>query len=289
MKTNGFARLAACLGMMTFIAGAQTLDTKPAYMQIVTNFTYETKLVIVTNQVVSTNAVVVTNLYNAGGQLLQPVPVAKPAIPGLIPIPQPQPAAPDPAVVKANQLQAIRDLLTCGLLASSNNICATGSFAGNAAQQIPIPQGVTSFDRNKTQALLSAMNLTAEKAALAALPLLLKSAAQFQTDDPAALLQGSSDAATRAFLTETWQTQLLPLVRQAGEENGLRQAYNNVMLKGGGLLGSFLGTGPTVDIESHVTQGLLRAITGQLAAQESVIRSDANARKTTALRQAFQK
>lgn len=32
------------------------------------------------------------------------------------------------------------------------------------------------------------------------------------------------------------------------------------MLKGGGFLGAVLGTGPTVDIDAHITQGLMDAL-----------------------------
>jgi hypothetical protein len=72
-------------------------------------------------------------------------------------------------------------------------------------------------------------------------------------------------------------------------EPKLRESYSNVMLKGGGLLGSVLGTGPAVDIEQHVAQGLLQAMVSQLTEQEGLIRADASARKTPALQEAFKK
>lgn len=271
---------------------APTLDTKPAFMQVVTNYTIETKPVIVTNYLTVTNAVVVTNFYNAQGVLLQPVQPAKPPIPGLIPIPQPQPVSPDPAVVKAQQSQAVRDLLTLGLRSTSNVVCTPGSFTNNVAQQIQIPQGVTSLDAKKSQKLLTAMNVTAEKAAPGALALLLNAAGQFQSDDPATIVNGTADAATRAFLDANkgaLEPQILALVQRAGLEAKLHDAYNNVMLKGGGLLGAVLGSGPSVDIDAHVTQGLWQAIANQLAAQEAAIRTDPKARATPALRQVFGK
>lgn len=271
-------------------APAPVLDTKPAFLQIVTNLTYQTNQVIMTNYVVITNAVVVTNYYNAQGQLLRPVEPRKPSIPGLIPIPESKPAEPDPADVRDIQMQAIRDLLKQGLLAISNQVSAVGSFTSNATHRIPIPQGVTSFDRKKTQALLNALNTTAEKAAPEALALLMKMALQLKTEDPDSIIHGDPDSATRLLFTtrpDEWEPQLLALVKQAGTEPKLREAYNSVMLKGGGLLGSVLGTGPSVDIESHVAQGLLRAITTHLMEQEALIRSDASLRKTTALKQAF--
>jgi hypothetical protein len=296
MKFQALANLAAGLGVEVWSVQAQTpapvLDTKAAFMQLITNFTLQTNVVIVTNYVVTTNATVTTNFYNAQGQLLLPVPVSRPAIPGLIPIAETKPAEPDPAAVKAGQLQAIRELLTQGLLACSNQVSAAGSFASNAMQRIEIPAGVTSFDRRKSQALLTAMNVTAEKAAPEAVALLLKTADQIKTDDPNAVIKGDADAATRLLASayqEELGPQLLFLVRQAGVETKLRETYQNVLLKGGGLLGSVLGSGPSVDIESHVTQGLWRALTNHLAERESLIRSDASAQSTPALKAAFKK
>lgn len=298
--------LAAGLGVAAAAGHAQTsgavLDTKPAFMQIVTNYTFKTNLVIVTNYVVVTNAVVATNYYNAQGQLLMPVAPDKPPLPGLIPIAETKPetkpatpaapAAPDPAKIKATQLQAVRDLLAQSLLATSNKVSVAGSFTSNATYRIQIPQGVTSLDRKKTQNLLTAMNLTAEKAAPDAVTMLLKMAAQVTTDDPAAVIAGGTDAATRLLLTangDAIQNQVLAAVQRAGVEPRLREAYNDVMLKGGGLLGSVLGTGPSVDIHSHVTEGTLRALLNILAEQEAAIRSDPAARKTPALQEAFKK
>lgn len=260
-------------------------------MQIVTNYSVKTNVVVITNYITVTNAVITTNYYNAQGQLLTPVKPALPAIPGLIPIPQ-TPAAPDPAVVKANQLQALRDLLAQGLLATSNQLAAAGSFTSNAAHRIQIPQGVTSFDRKKSEALLAAMNLTAEKAVPEAVAAVTQTAAQIKTDDPAATIQGDKDSATRLLLAnhgEELVNALLPIVQRAGTAHKLRETYASVMLKGGGLLGSVLGAGPSVDIESHVTQGLMKALFNQLAAQEAAIRADPAARKTKALQEAFKK
>ncbi len=271
-------------------------------MQIITNYTFQTNAVIVTNYVVVTNAAVQTNFYNAQGQLLLPVEPSKPSIPGLIPIVQAKPevktdvkpevkkTAPDPAVVKAQQLQAVRDLLTQGLWASSNKVAAPGSFSSNIIQQIQIPTGVTSFDRRKSQALITAMNLAAEKAAPGAIALLAQTAARFQTDDPAAIVSGNTAAATRSFVAaheQEIQPRLLSLVQQAGLDTNLRDAYSSVMVRGGGLLGSVLGAGPAVDIESHVAQGLWKAITNQWTSQEAVIRANPAARATTALKEVF--
>ncbi|MSU36572.1 MAG: hypothetical protein EXS36_16030 [Pedosphaera sp.] len=78
-------------------------------------------------------------------------------------------------------------------------------------------------------------------------------------------------------------------MQQTSAETKLRETYNSVMLKGGGLLGAVLGSGSTVDIEAHVARSLLQAIGNQLAAQEVVVRKDAAARKTPALQEAFKK
>ena len=302
MSSHFRLHIGAAIGLAAWCAVGQTpapqLDTKPAFMQIVTNCTLTTNVVIVTNYVVVTNSVVTTNFYNAQGHLLLPVPPDKPAIPGLIPITEAKPteSAPEkapeavPAPPPPDPLQVIRDLLVTGLTTSSNKVSATGSFSSNLTQQIQVPQGVTSFDRKKTQDLLTAMNVTAEKAAPEAVALLTKAAAQIKTEDAAATVKGGPGAATQLFANThgaELESQLLALVQKAAVQTRLRDAYNDVMFKGGGLFGAVLGSGPSVDIESHVAKGLWRALTNNLAEQERLIRTDASARTTPALQEAF--
>ncbi|MBM3847454.1 MAG: hypothetical protein FJ405_14375, partial [Verrucomicrobia bacterium] len=85
--------LAGSAGLGFAQAPAASLDTRPAFMQVVTNKVFRTNHVVVTNTVITTNLVIATNLYNAQGILLQPV---TPPAPGLIPIP-PAPVASAPA------------------------------------------------------------------------------------------------------------------------------------------------------------------------------------------------
>lgn len=267
-------------------APSTTADTRPAFMKILTNLVVKTNAVVVTNYVTVTNTVLATNFYNAQGILLPPIE----PIPGLIPIPQP--AVPDITAAKALQQQAVRDLLVQGLTDTSNNVTRAGSFTTNPARQIAIPSGLTSFDRRKAQALITAMNETAEKAAAPVMALLAQNALRFQPEDPAAAIKGDSDAISKAFLNfqrPELDAQVLRLVQQASADTRLRETYNSVMLKGGGLLGAVLGTGPAVDIEAHVAQGLMQAISNQLTAREAVIRTDPAARNTAALQEAFKK
>lgn len=271
-------------------------DTRPAFMAMVTNYVSVTNPVIVTNYVVSTRAVIVTNFYNAQGQYLQPVqPVAPPPIPGLIPIapvtpaaPKP-PAGPDPKVVRANQLQAIKDLLTQSATTTSKNLSAAGSF-NNSPNQIQIPEGMTVFDRAKATRLLTAMNTAAEKAVPEVSQLVQAAIARLDPAEPLVILKGGPDAATKLLLTiegQNLSNQSLPIVKRAGVAAGLPDAYQNAMLKGGGLLGGLLGGGTSVDIDSHVTRGVLAAIVNSITAQEGMIRSTPSARNTTALQNAF--
>ena len=297
MFFSGLAGL-ACGGLVQ-AQPAPVLDVRPAFMQIITNRTLQTNVVIVTNLVVTTNWAVTTNYYNAQGQLLQPVQPQPPPIPGLIPIPQSPavtapapPPAPDPAVVKSNQVLALRELLGQSLIAISNKICAPGSFAGHATQQIQLPQGVTSFDRKKGDALVAAMNQAAENAAPESLAIVQKAALQFKPDDPAAVINGEKDAATRQFWNAQGNEitqQVLAVVKRTAAEAKVQSAYNAVMLKGGGLLGAVLGGAPAVDVDSHITTGLLQALVNNLAEQESRIRTDPAARPTKILQDTFKK
>lgn len=266
---------------------APGLDTKAVYMSIVTNSTRITNQVIVTNYVVVTNITFVTNFYNAQGQLLSLVPGATPIVVKA----EPKPAAPDPAVIRSNQVQAIRDLLNAGMTGVSNTLAASGSFTGNP-RQIRLPEGVTVLDRKKGQTLVTAMNATAEKVIPGACGFIQKAAAQLNPPDPAGVLKGGNDAATRFLLTQEGQNisnQILSLVTAAAPENHLSEAYNAVMLRGGGLLGAVLGTAPSVDINAHVTKGVMEAIFVELSSEENQIRTNPNARKTGALREVFAK
>ena len=274
-------------------------DTRPAFMAMATNYVTVTNPVIVTNYVVSTRAVVVTNFYNAQGQYLQPVqPVAPPPIPGLIPItpvtpvapvaPRP-PSGPDPKVVLANQQLAVKDLLTQSVVTASKKLSAAGSF-NDPAHQIQIPEGMTVFDRAKASRLLTAMNATAEKSISETTQLIQTAITRLIITDPSSILKGSTDAATKLLLATEGQNlsnQTLAIVKRSGVVAGLPDAYQNAMLKGGGLLGGLLGAGPTVDIDSHVTRGLLAAVIKNISDQERIIRTTPSARTTTVLQNAF--
>ncbi|WCJ60810.1 DUF4197 family protein [Fontisphaera persica] len=294
MSRKSFFTLAwlAAMGLQLPWALAQNppavLDVKPAFMLVTTNVEIKTNMVIVTNFVVVTNITRVTNYYNAAGQLLTPVtPQALPALP---PPPAAKPATPDLAQVRAAQLQAIRDLLTQGITAASNVLSKPGAFTSNAAHQIAIPAGVTVFDRKRGEALLQAMNLTAERAVPEAAGLLLKYAGAVQHSNPVEVIRGEPDAATRLLLSsqgEALSQGLVEIVERAGRESKLQEAYANAMLRGGGLLGAVLGTQPQGNVESHVAQGLLRAFAEYLVREEKLVRTNAAARSTPALRQAF--
>jgi hypothetical protein len=268
---------------------AAVLDTRPAFMAIVTNTTLKTNLVIVTNYVVVTNVGFATNFYNAQGQLLQPA--GPPPIPGLIPI-APTVTTPDPAAVKAAQTQAIKDLLASGVTVASNKLCAAGSFTKDAAITIQVPDGVTVFDRKKGQALQDALNLAAEKAAPEALATVFKAVGRLQPDNPAQVLRGDKDEATRLLATAQGQAiadEILPAVQRASTAARVSEAYQNVMVRGGGLFGALLGTSKPVDLDAHLTRGVMEAVFKSLTAQESIIRTDPQARKTKALQDAFAK
>ncbi len=266
-------------------------DTTPAYMQILTNQVRVTNAVIVTNYVTITNVIYTTNLFNAQGQFLREL---KPLPSGLIPI---VPAvattpAPDPAVLQAVRATAVKDLMLQSLLTASNKVCAPEFFADSNARPIQMPPGVTSFDTAKGRTLLTAMNTAAAKAAPDACRIIAESANSLKPSDPAAILRGSDDAATALLFgaeNENLASAGLGVVRKTSADARVLEAYRSVMLKGGGLLGAVLGTGPTVDIEMHITQSLLATISQATAAQEKLIRKDPKERKTKALQDAMGK
>ncbi len=275
-------------------APTPALDTKPAFMSIITNYTYVTNVVIVTNYVVVTNMTLTTNLYNAQGQLLMPVQAAPIAARPLVESrpTAPAQAAPDPAVVRSNKLQAVRDLLWQSLNTTSNALAAEGGFANNPTYQIKMPEGVTSFDRRKAQNLTVAMNTAAEKAVPALCAAVQKAIAGLNPPDPAQILEGGPDAATRYLLSTQGQNlanEALTIVQGTAAQAHVADAYNAVMLRGGGLLGAVLGSTPSVDMNAHITKGVMQALFLDLSARENTIRTDPAARKTKALQNAFGK
>jgi hypothetical protein len=266
---------------------APAMDVKPVFMSVVTNYSLITNRVIVTNYVVVTNRTFTTNYYNAQGQLLTLLPQtqAQAAATALT-----RPSAPDPAVVRSNQVRAIRELLTLSATAASNTVAAPNSFTSNPNLQIRIPEGVTVLDRRKGQALTDAMNKAAQNAAPAAFALVQKAVAQLVPPEPAQVLQGGNDAATRHLLSTDGQKltdQILGIVQASAANARVTDAYNAVMLRGGGLLGAVLGTGPSVDMNAHITKGLVEAIFLNLAAEENRIRTDPTAKKSKTLQSAL--
>ncbi len=266
---------------------AQTPEFKPVFISIVTNYHLVTNRVIVTNYVVSTNLTFTTNYYNAQGQLMTPLqPVA--AAPAAVAAPKP--VAPDPAIVKANQVRALRELLALSTKAASNTVAAPGAFSRTPSLQIRIPEGVTVFDRRKGETLTDAMNKAAENAAPAALALVQKTVAQLNPAEPAPILQGGNDAATRFLLSSEGQKltdQVLGLVQTSAANARVTEAYNAVMLRGGGLLGAVLGTAPSVDMNAHITKGLVEAIFLNLASEEGRVRTDPTVAKSKILQDAL--
>lgn len=272
---------------------AQAPEFKPVFMSIVTNYHLVTNRVIVTNYVVSTNLTFTTNYYNAQGQLMTPLQPAQPQ-PAAAPaaVAAPKPVAPDPAVVKANQVRAIRELLALSATGASNTVAAPGAFSRTPSLQIRIPEGVTVFDRRKGETLTDAMNKAAENAAPAALALVQKTVAQLNPAEPAPILQGGNDAATRFLLSSEGQKltdQIMGLVQTSAANARVSEAYNAVMLRGGGLLGAVLGTAPSVDMNAHITKGLVEAIFLNLASEENRIRTDPTVNKSKILQDALKK
>ncbi len=270
-------------------APAPALDTKPMFMSVLTNYVFITNRVIVTNYVVVTNQTYTTNFYNAQGQLLTLVPpTAGAPAPAAVPTSAAKPTGPSPEVIRANRLLALRELLTLSVRGASNALAPEGSFTRNPNQQIRIPEGVTVFDRKKSQTLTTAMNTAAEKAVPGAMAIIQKAVAQLNPSDPAQALQGGNDAATRSLITAEGQNivnQVLSVVQGTAAEARVPEAYNAAMLRGGGLLGAVLGTtDSSVDMNAHITRGLMEAIVLALGSQEGAVRTDPTINKSTLLK-----
>ena len=186
------------------------------------------------------------------------------------------------------------------LLVASENAVSKASrldgFLGNADIRVPLPPklGVARETLKRfglgqeVEDLELAMNRAAERAAADALPLLSNAIRELDIEDPQAILGAGGSAATdalRAGSGEDLMERFTPIVAIAAEKAGVGLAYNRLVQNGGSLV-----TQAGVDRENLVPYVTGRALVGLgflIAAEESAIRTDREARTTPLLARAF--
>jgi WS/DGAT/MGAT family acyltransferase len=129
-----------------------------------------------------------------------------------------------------------------------------------------------------------AMNRAAERAAAQALPHAIE---RLRFDDPAAVLEGPEDAATRAFRARAGpelERRFEPVVDDSMRQVGLLQAYDQ-LLAHYRALPSYRD--PDLDLVAYVTRATLDGLFSVLAEEERRIRREPEARKGERLQRLF--
>jgi hypothetical protein len=132
-----------------------------------------------------------------------------------------------------------------------------------------------------------AMNRAAERAAAQALPLFGAAIEQLRFGDPAALLAGPEDAATRAFRTRAGPQlaqRFTPLVDDCMRQVGLLQAYQQLLERYRALPAY---RDPGLDLVAYVTRATLDGLFFVLAEEERRIRREPEARHGERLQRLF--
>jgi len=186
------------------------------------------------------------------------------------------------------------------LLIAAENAVSKASrldgFLADADIRIPLPSALgvarETLSRfglgREVDNLEVAMNRAAEGAAADALPILREAIRELEIEDPQAILGAGGSAATDALSAgagEDLMEQFTPIVAIAAEQAGVGLAYDRLVQKGGSLV-----TQAGVDREDLIPYVTGRALVGLgflIAAEESAIRTDPEARTTPLLARAF--
>ncbi len=186
------------------------------------------------------------------------------------------------------------------LLIAAENAVSKASridgFLGDAEIRIPLPSALgvarETLSRfglgREVDNLEVAMNRAAEGAAADALPLLKDAIRELEIEDPMAVLEAGGSAATdalRAGAGEDLMEQFTPVVTITAERTGVGIAYDRLVEKGGNLV-TQAGVNRE-DLIPYVTGRTLVGLGTLIAAEESAIRTDPEARTTPLLARAF--
>ncbi|MEK6707665.1 MAG: DUF4197 domain-containing protein [Pseudomonadota bacterium] len=179
-------------------------------------------------------------------------------------------------------VDGLKQALAQSVTVATSKLTVSNGFLGNAGVRIPLPRSLQkaegvmrSFGMKKhADALVIAMNRTAEAAAPEAMILLVDAVRKMTVADAKGILAGDDDAATEYFRDATsgpLAEKLLPIVRKEIAQTGLLNQLNEFIRRGVKL---GLVTEKEVDVENYLTQKILDGYFLMMAEEERAIRKD---------------
>jgi len=192
--------------------------------------------------------------------------------------------------------QGLKEALEIGAQKAVELASARDGFFGNEKIRIPLPKSIRSagdtlrrFGLGKTvDEFELSMNRAAEAASAKATPILIDAVKGLTVEDALDILKGGDTAATdllRSRTEEQLTKELEPIVTHAMDEAKVTHYYDQLMEKGGSILGMLGQEQP--DLDEYVTGKTLDGLFTLIGEEEKKIRKDPVARTTDLLKEVF--
>ena len=193
-------------------------------------------------------------------------------------------------------ISGLKQALDIGARNAIDNVGQTDGYLSNDLIRIPLPLAfdkVSSLMRKvglsgQADQFEQSLNRAAEKAAPAATKILVDAIQNMSIDDATKVLNGSDNAATEYFKTQTRAqlTQLFkPTIAASLNEVGSTKYYNDLSQQLAAV--PLIGEQVNVDLTDYVTQQALDGLFAIIALEEKKIRENPAARTTELLKQVF--
>ncbi|HBX57630.1 DUF4197 domain-containing protein [Pseudomonas sp. UBA2684] len=189
----------------------------------------------------------------------------------------------------------LKDALTQGAKVAVQQLGKPGGFSDNPDVRIELPGNLGKAAKTmkmmgmgaQVEQLEASMNKAAEAAVPQAQALLVDSVKKMTVQDAKSILAGPDDSATQ-YLNKTSREQIrakfLPIVKQATDQVGLAQQYNNFA----GQAASFgVIDAKSANIENYVTEQALDGLFTMIAEQEASIRENPAGAATSLAKKVF--
>ena len=193
-------------------------------------------------------------------------------------------------------ISGLKQALDIGARNAIDNVGQTDGYLSNDLIRIPLPLAfdkVSSLMRKvglsgQADQFEQSLNRAAEKAAPVATKILVDAIQNMSIDDATKVLNGSDNAATEYFKTQTRAqlTQLFkPTISSSLNEVGSTKYYNDLSQQLAAV--PLIGEQVNVDLTDYVTQQALDGLFAIIALEEKKIRENPAARTTELLKQVF--
>jgi hypothetical protein len=189
----------------------------------------------------------------------------------------------------------LKDALTQGAQVAVKQLGTPGGFSSNPDVRIELPGNLGKAAKTmkkfgmgaQVEQLEASMNQAAEAAVPQAQALLVDAVKKMTVEDAKGILGGGNDAATQ-YLDKTSREQIrakfLPIVKQATDQVGLAQQYNNFAGQAASL---GVLDAKNANVEGYVTEQALNGLFEMIAKQEESIRQNPAAAATSMAKKVF--